>query len=99
MGERTMMRATNGDGERVGGVGRDVARLRQQAADHEGDLRLVGRPGADDGLLDLGGRKFSDLELRRGQRSESRATRRPSSRVERGLMLTNVSSTAASCGV
>jgi hypothetical protein len=75
MGDGTMVRAADGDGERVGRISGDFTRFRKQAADHEGDLRLVGRACADDGLLHLGGREFRDLELGARQRRHGSAAR------------------------
>lgn len=59
-----MVGAADGDGECVGGVGRDLAGFRQQATHHEGDLILVGCAGANDGELHFARRVFVDLEPR-----------------------------------
>ncbi len=62
-------------GERVGGVGADIAGRRQQPPHHEGDLRLVGPAGADQGFLDRRRRIFRDAKPRARTRRERHAAR------------------------
>ena len=57
-----MVCATDGDGERVGGICGDLPCFRQQAAHHERDLILVSSACTDDGQLHLAAGIFMDLE-------------------------------------
>lgn len=69
------MRPTDRDRERISCVGFDLACFRKKATHHEGNLRLVGRARADDGLLDLRGGKFGNLEACARKRRHRGATR------------------------
>ena len=68
-----MMRMRHRDGERVGGVLGLRIGLRQQHADHQADLRLLGVAGADDRLLHQVRRVFGDQHagLRRHQQRDA----------------------------
>ncbi len=90
----------DGHGQGVGGVG--GGRCRPWAAGGaimKRDLVLVGRPGADHGLLDQPARRIRPPAGRRGRgRSGRRRGRGRASGSTDGFVLTNTSSTAASCG-
>lgn len=68
-----MVGAADGDSERIGRVGRNIACLRQQAADHEGDLILVRPAGSDDGELHFPGGVFVHFEPRASERGHRSA--------------------------
>ena len=67
------MRMRHRDGERVGGVLGFRIGLRQQHADHQADLRLLGVARADDGLLHQVRRVFGHQHagLRRHQQCDA----------------------------
>ena len=72
-----VMRMRHRDRERVGGVLRLRIGLRQQHADHQADLRLLGVAGADDGLLHQVGRVFGDDHARLRRHQQRDAARLP----------------------
>ena len=57
-----MVGVGDGDGEGVGCVGAGDGYSGEEALDHEVDLRLFRRAGADDGLLDEARGIFADGE-------------------------------------
>src|SRR5579862_8215716 len=94
-----MMGVADGDRQRIGRVGGGMGgKPRQQPSHHQLHLRLFGMAGADHGLFDPVGGIFGDRQTAfgRGQQHTPRAS--PSFRVEAGLRLTKLSSTAASLG-
>ena len=64
------MRVTDGDGQRVGRVGRPGFAHRQQRLDHHRDLLFFGVADADHRFLDQVRRIFGDLESAQRKRGE-----------------------------
>src|SRR6187401_2948908 len=88
------MGVTDRDGERIGGIGGGLD-AGQQAADHHGDLALVGMARAGHRLLhEVGG----VLEHREAGASRTTPRAWPSFSVDPGFTFTKVSSMAASSG-
>ncbi|MNF13734.1 hypothetical protein D3C80_2156850 [compost metagenome] len=66
-----------GDGQGVRGVDLRLLHQLEQVHHHHLHLLLVGTAGTGDGLLDLAGGVFGDLETRFGRRDDGGATGLP----------------------